>query len=93
MRLITTWFGTFIVDDEGKVLEKTLFPKDKEALAIHLKSINDGEILAEEEELAAGRDIQVSKKDWNCLEILFRPRSLTYLRKNTVSTPRFWERS
>src|SRR3990170_335624 len=35
MHLVTTWFGSFLVD-EGRVVERRLFPKDPEALADRL---------------------------------------------------------
>src|SRR3990170_3608242 len=35
MHLVTTWFGSFLVD-EGAVVEKRLFPRDPEALADRL---------------------------------------------------------
>ena len=33
MKLVTTWFGTFIVDNDARVMEKSLFPNDIEELA------------------------------------------------------------
>lgn len=62
MRLITTWFGTFIIDDEGQVLEKTLFPADAQEIAKRLGTMDAGEMLAEEEELAGGRTLEVREK-------------------------------
>ena len=62
MRLVTTWFGTFIVDDEGQIVDKTLFPKDSGEIAKRLEAIDRGEVLAEEEELAGGRELDVSEK-------------------------------
>jgi nucleolar protein 56 len=52
MRLVTTWFGVFILDDDDKVVKKNLFPRDAEELAIRLRAMDDGQILAEEEGLA-----------------------------------------
>jgi len=54
MHLVTTWFGSFLVD-EGRVMEKRLFPKDAEALAERLALVEDWKVLAEERELMAGR--------------------------------------
>ncbi len=62
MRLITTWFGTFIVDDDGQVLEKTLFPMDAKEIAKRLGTMDAGEMLPEEEELAGGRTLGVREK-------------------------------
>ena len=44
MRLITTWFGTFIMDDEGQVLENTLFPMDAKEIARRLGMSRPGVI-------------------------------------------------
>ena len=52
MLLVTTWFGTFLVD-EGKVIEKRLFAKDPEALAGRLALVEDWKVLPEERELMA----------------------------------------
>ena len=54
MHLVTTWFGSFLVD-EGKVVETRLFPKDPEALAGRLALVEDWKVLPEERELMAGR--------------------------------------
>ncbi len=62
MKLVTTWFGTFIIDDEGQIVEKTLFPKDEKEIASRLEFIDKGEVLAEEEELADGRELEVREK-------------------------------
>jgi len=52
MLLVTTWFGTFLVD-EGKVIEARLFPKDPEGLAGRLALAEDWKVLPEERELMA----------------------------------------
>ena len=52
MLLVTTWFGSFLVD-EGAVVEKRLFPKDPEALADRLALVEDWKVLPEERELMA----------------------------------------
>src|SRR3990170_2446249 len=54
MHLVTTWFGSFLVD-EGAVVEKRLFPRDPEALADRLALVEDWKGLPEERELRAGR--------------------------------------
>jgi nucleolar protein 56 len=48
--LLTTWFGSFLLD-EGKVVEKRLFPKDAGALADRLAVVEDWKVLAEERDL------------------------------------------
>ena len=45
MKLFTTWFGTFIIDDEGQIVEKTLFPQNEKEIASRLELIDNGEIL------------------------------------------------
>jgi len=50
--LKTTWFGTFLYDDEG-VIKKKLFPKDAKEIAERLYKIQRGEVLEEEMEFAS----------------------------------------
>lgn len=45
--LITRWFGVFLYDD-GKVIDKRLFPKDSNEIAKRLYKIYKGEVLEEE---------------------------------------------
>ena len=60
-KLITTWFGTFVVE-KGKVLDKVLFPKDAKAIAERLKARSEGHILDEERQLARNaRELKVSE--------------------------------
>ena len=33
MQLVTTWYGSFVMDDEGQVLASALFPKSAEEIA------------------------------------------------------------
>lgn len=54
MHLITTWFGSFIVE-EGKVVEQKLFPQDPKAIADRLSRIAEWEVLEEERSLLAGK--------------------------------------
>src|SRR3989449_8879710 len=61
MLLVTTWFGTFLVD-EGKVVEKRLFPREPSALAERLALVEDWKVLPEERELlAAHPDVFVTE--------------------------------
>ncbi len=62
MKLVTTWFGTFILDDEGQIVENSLFPKDEKEIASRLELIDNNEVLAQEEELADGRELEVREK-------------------------------
>ena len=62
MKLVTTWFGTFIMNDEGQIVEKTLFPQDEKEIVNRLELIDENEVLAEEEELADGRELEVGEK-------------------------------
>ena len=34
--LVTEWFGSFLLDDDGKVLDQSIFPKDPEQIAQRL---------------------------------------------------------
>jgi len=52
MILLTKWFGCFLLDDEGKVMEKRLFPE--ELIPDCLSRVMKGEILDEERKLVAG---------------------------------------
>ena len=55
MLLVTTWFGSFLLD-EGKVVRAVPFPKDAEALADRLGLVEDWKVLLEEKELMASVD-------------------------------------
>lgn len=52
MLLLTTWFGSFLLDD-GTVVHQRLFPKDSEAIAQRLARVEDWKVLDEERELLA----------------------------------------
>ena len=41
MKLVTTWFGVFIMEDD-KVLEHTLFPKGADEIAKRMMAIQKG---------------------------------------------------
>ncbi len=62
MKLITTWFGTFLLDDDDQVAEKSLFPSVAKEVAVRLQTLEKGEILPEEEELVGGRPVIVREK-------------------------------
>jgi nucleolar protein 56 len=52
MQLLTTWFGSFLID-EGKVVQQRLFPKDADGIAARLTLVEDWKVLDEERELMA----------------------------------------
>ena len=59
MLLVTTWFGTFLMDGK-QVASSRPFPKDVKDIAQRLRKMDRGEILDEERQLAAeGKDIEV----------------------------------
>jgi nucleolar protein 56 len=62
MRLVTAWFGTFITDDDGRILEKALFPGDPGEISKRLQAMDAGEVLPDERKLAAGRPLCVREK-------------------------------
>ncbi len=49
--LLTTWFGVFVFDEKGKVLDHLLFPADPEGLSERLFAIDTGGIVEEEKEV------------------------------------------
>ena len=55
MILYTTWFGTFLFEDDAEVASK-LFPRDAKEIEVRMKAVAVGEILSEERELAQGQD-------------------------------------
>jgi nucleolar protein 56 len=62
MRLVTTWYGSFVVEDDGEVLASATFPKDAGEIAQRLRLMRDGEVLDEELSVApAGHPFQVSE--------------------------------
>lgn len=62
MRLATTWYGSFALDEDGTVLASALFPKSAEEIAERLKMIRDGEVLDEDLQVApTGEGFTVSE--------------------------------
>lgn len=55
MHLVTTWFGSFLLED-GKVAQSRLFPKDADAVAARLALVEDWKVLDEERDLMRGLD-------------------------------------
>ncbi len=50
MYLVTTWFGSFLIED-GEVSKSILFPKDSDEIARRLVKVDDYKVLKEEKEL------------------------------------------
>ncbi len=50
MYLVTTWFGSFLIDD-GEIVNSSLFPKDKDKIAERLIKVDNYKPLKEEMEL------------------------------------------
>lgn len=50
MYLVTTWFGSFLIKDD-EIVEKKLFPADKEEIAQRLIRVEDWKMVREENEL------------------------------------------
>jgi hypothetical protein len=55
MIMYTTWFGTFLYENDVQVASK-LFPRDVREIEVRMKAVAAGEILSEERELAQGKD-------------------------------------
>lgn len=62
MILITTWFGAFVVGEDGRILEKKLFPMDVKEIASRLRMTGEGKILPEEDALAQGKKLSVTER-------------------------------
>ncbi|HET6404556.1 MAG TPA: hypothetical protein VFH78_07905 [Candidatus Thermoplasmatota archaeon] len=63
MFLITEWFGTFLLDDEGNVKADRLFPKDARELAQVLRRLDRGDVLEEERQLAVRADGELKVRE------------------------------
>jgi nucleolar protein 56 len=48
MRLVTTWYGTFLLDDNGELVGSTPFPRKADEVGERLRLIREGEVLDEE---------------------------------------------
>jgi nucleolar protein 56 len=56
VRLVTTWFGSFLLDDDAKVVTANPFPKDAEAIAGRLARVEEWKVLDEERALLDAHD-------------------------------------
>ncbi len=52
MRLVTTWYGTFLLDDDGSLADSAPFPRKADEVSERLRLIREGEVLDEELSLA-----------------------------------------
>jgi nucleolar protein 56 len=55
MLMFTTWFGTFLYENDAVMAHK-LFPKDPKEIAARLSKVEEGAILDEERDLAKGSE-------------------------------------
>src|SRR2546422_5116706 len=79
MLLVTTWFGSFLVD-EGTVIEKRLFPKDPEALAERLALDRKSTRLNSSHGYISYAVFCLKKKKHNATQSQRKLRSTTYSR-------------
>jgi len=56
MRLVTTWFGSFLLDDDAKVVAAKPFPKDAEGIADRLSRVEEWKVLDEERSFLDAQD-------------------------------------
>ncbi|UCH89821.1 MAG: ribosomal biogenesis protein [Thermoplasmata archaeon] len=54
MYMLTLWFGTFLMNDDGSIEKSILFPKNAKDIGTRLSAIADNKILDEERELIEG---------------------------------------
>jgi nucleolar protein 56 len=59
MLLVTTWFGTFLLED-GDVVASEAFPDDPDGVADRLQAVREGRVLDEERELAPDEPFRVA---------------------------------
>jgi nucleolar protein 56 len=51
-RLLTTWYGSFLMDGDGKVRASAPFPRSAEEIANRLRTIREGHVLDEERKIS-----------------------------------------
>jgi len=61
MYLITTWFGSFLCDEQG-IQKKILFPCEEKELLNRIQKIQNNEILSEEKKLIKNITVTVQEK-------------------------------
>lgn len=67
MLLVTTWFGTFLLD-EGDLVEAEPFPQEADAVARRLRAVRDGRLLDEERRIAPDEPFRVPDERLAALE-------------------------
>ena len=72
MKLVTKWFGVFLVED-NKIVKYELFPKNSDEIAERLKKINEGKILDEEKRLTEGLKVEKGDFSIDCVDYGFTP--------------------
>lgn len=70
MKLVTKWFGAFLVEND-KVIKYELFPKNPDEIAERLKKISDGKILDEEKRLVKDLKVEKGEADIDCSDYGF----------------------
>jgi nucleolar protein 56 len=55
-RLVSTWYGSFLLDDRGELLTSALFPRAADEIAERLREIREGHVLDEERLVAKEAD-------------------------------------
>jgi len=70
MKLVTKWFGVFLVD-EDKIVKYGLFPKNADEIAERLKKINDGKKTDEEKRLTKGLKVEKGDFSIDCVDYGF----------------------
>jgi nucleolar protein 56 len=58
MLLVTKWYGTFLFTDDMEPVKHVLFPKEPQAIAKRLMSIEDGKILSEERKIVQSEPLE-----------------------------------
>ena len=60
--LITKWFGSFLIDENGSIVKKEVFPNDEDELKQKIYSIRNQEILEEEQGISHEDSLFVAEK-------------------------------
>ncbi len=63
MRLVSTWYGSFLVDEAGGLLASATFPKSAPEVAERLRLMREGEVLDEERRVAPPGDAFLVHED------------------------------
>ncbi|HDM67085.1 MAG TPA: hypothetical protein ENG62_01705, partial [Thermoplasmatales archaeon] len=77
MFLVTKWFGCFLLDKTGEVIEYILFPKNPLELAKRLRRIYHQEVLDDERRLARDKQVIVFERRLSPIG-LFKPKIMGF---------------